>query len=128
HVPQACDHLVAERTRGKNRVRLDQDDLEPRINTFQEPRRRGAPESATEHDDAGLYALCEQWKRKGSRDRAGSSSRAELPPGGALFAHGRQLGINHGCVMNQVAIALISSSEKPLAMRSITVAGRRPSR
>ena len=53
-VAQTADHGVAERAGGKNRVGLDEGDIEPRIGAAQRPRAGRPGEPAAEHDNARL--------------------------------------------------------------------------
>jgi len=96
------------------------------------PQRAGATraaEAAADHDDA-CRRLRErgQWKRQRKHQgrRCGSASATELPTAHAMAD--THAGTPYFCAASHAAIARDSSSEKPLAMRFITVAGSEPSR
>ena len=108
-IAQAGDHGVAGGAGGKDRVGLDEEDIGGRREALQGARRRGPAEAAADDDDAGL-GLCagDAGERQGSRDDGAAG--------------------DHCCPAHQAAIDLSSPGEKPLARRSITVAGRVPAR
>src|SRR6185436_5980821 len=106
-------------------VLLDQRDLDFRLRLLQRAGATCAAKTATDYDDA-RRGLCEgrQWKRQSRR--CGSSAADKFPPVDAMaLAHG---GAPYFCAASHAAIARSSSSENPLAMRPITVAGSEPSR
>ncbi len=151
-IAQPDEHLVAERAGGELRIGLDQDDVQPRIGAAEEPGSGGAAEAAAHHDDTrrrlrARNERCEQEGRCGFKQEA--AARCPLPPtpsrkgrgsgvrcaghpppplAGAGRGEGSQATYSHFGPTSHTAIATLSSWEKPLAIRSITVAGLVPAR
>ena len=115
---QAADHRVAERARGERRVRLDQRHGDARVGL---PERAGAARAgkaaADDHDARGGPL------REGRSGEAAAAA-ATATPSLRNVAAARL----HRCAAYQAAMAWISSSVNPLAMRSITVPARCPER
>src|SRR5262245_64936219 len=116
-VAKPSDDAVAEWAGDKRRVRLHQRHRNARIDPFDETGAACAAEAAPHDHHAPARALADGGKR--ARGCAGGGGLEEWPPAGAL---GRTDRLPQSfCAPYQVAMALTSSSEKPLAMRSITV-------
>ena len=77
---QSGDHVVAERAGGEGPVRLDQRDLQFRIDLFQRARTTRAAKAAADHDDA-RRGLREGGQRKRQRRCRGGASRPKTPGG-----------------------------------------------
>ena len=80
---QSGDDIVAERAGGESLVRLDQRDLQFRVDLFQSARAAGAAKTAADHDDAGR-GLRERRQRKRQRRYGGRAGAEELPAADAM--------------------------------------------
>src|SRR5262249_492031 len=118
-VAKPGDDAVAEWTGDERRVGLDQRHGDARIDAFDETRAARSAEAAAHDDHAPAGALGDGGARK--QGPPGGPAPQELAPARALYRHDRPP--QSFCAPYQVAMALTSSSEKPLAMRSITVDG-----
>src|SRR6516225_4097862 len=121
-VAKPGDDAVAEWTGDERRVRFDQRHGDARIDAFDETRAARSAEAAAHDDHPPARALGDGGERQ--QGRAGGRGLEELAPARVLCSHDRPP--QSFCAPYQVAMALTSSSEKPLAMRSITVDGTCP--
>ncbi len=123
-IAQSGDDVVAERAGGEGVAGLDQRHRDARIDVLERAGAGRAGESAAHDDDAAAGAL---------RDRGRGQADGRGACGGALeeIASVHMKVCHDGqsfCAAYQAAMALISSSVKPLAIRSMTVAARCPLR
>ncbi len=125
-VAQAGDHVVAERTGGVDRVRLDQRDVEALVVALRHARRGESGEAAADDDDlrcaplgraSGAAASTRRRRRRRRRRSHGGSDEIVSRPPPFYF-----------CAPYQAAIAWISSGVKPFTIRSMIVALRCPLR
>ena len=116
---QSGDDLVAEGAGGEHRLRFDQRDRDVRIEALQGTGATGAGEAAADYDNAAGGALRQGRDRR--QERAGACRAPQKSASRRAQRHSF-------CLAYQAAIAATSSSEKPLAIRSMTVAGRCPVR
>src|SRR5207247_8687870 len=115
---QADDLRVAERARGERLVRLDQRHDDLRVGVAERAGAAGAGKPATDDHDAGPARLGagQTWTGRGGGGRR--EAQLEKVSAGRL----------HRWEAHHAAIAWISASVNPLAMRSITVPLRAPER
>src|SRR5262249_33120818 len=121
-VAKPGDDAVAEWAGGDGRARRARALCTARIARFNEPAPARPAEAAAHDHHAPARALGDGGKRE--QGCAGGRGLEEFTPARALCSHDRPP--QSFCAPYQVAIALTSSSEKPLAMRSITVDGTWP--
>jgi hypothetical protein len=130
-IAQSGDHLVAERAGGEGGVFLDQRHRETRVEAFQRAGAGRAGKAAADHDDpaGGTLRQCRAERHRHAdgearppQEVAPRRASRSHPPSDFFFAG------SSFCSAYHAAIAASSSSVKPLAMRSITVAGRVPAR
>src|SRR5439155_22240783 len=115
---QAADHRVAERAGGERPVRLDQRHDDARVELAKRAGTACPREATADDHDAGPGRL------------GAGSTGSESDRGGRRDAQLEKMsaGRLHRCAAYQAAIAWISASVNPLAMRSITVPARAPER
>ena len=88
-VAQAGDDVVAERTGGVGRVRLDHRDVEPLVVALRHARRGESGEAATDHDDLRRRALREHRARQHRRGDAGADASGEVTAARMKSCHAR---------------------------------------
>jgi len=115
---QAPDHRVAERTGGEHRVRLDHRHGDARVDLPEGAGAARAGKAPSDDHDTRSGPLGE------------GPSREEGGRGGGRETELQELAAArpHRCVAYQAAMAWISASVNPLAIRSMTVAARFPER
>ena len=119
---QAGDHPVAERTGGERRVRLDQGHGDARIDLAEGAGAAGAGEAAADDHHARGGALREAPEAGSTAAEAVAATPSSRNRRRVIFMSRR----HHFCAANQAASAWISSSVKPLAIRSMTVPSALP--
>src|SRR5262245_34020519 len=125
-IAQSCDNAIAERASGEGLVRLHQSDGDARIGPSQGARGARAGKAAAHYNDAwsGLRDSRPSKERGRSCKRSGRGKKRTA----ARAIYGHDVVLAQCCSAYQAAMACTSASEKPLAMRSMTVAGRWPAR
>ena len=124
---QARDHVVAERAGGEGPVRLDQRDLQFRIDLLAARARSSRRQSRRRSRRRAPRLARTRAAETPAPPRVAALAPAELPAAHAMAGAmtGAPLLL---CRVARPRSRAISSSEKPLAMRFITVAGSEPSR
>src|SRR5207302_4823237 len=114
-------------TGGEFGIGLDQGYGQARVDALQHAGAGRAGEAAADDDDAAARALPQYRQRQQRRRGAAGGGFEKRAAAGAVADHDRTP-VQFFCAASQAAMALVSSSLKPLAMRSMTVAGRWPVR
>ena len=122
-ISEARDNRVAERASRVDRVFLDEGHYEPGLGAVQLAGAGGPGKATAKNDHAGLCLRhCRSRSRKQHGRGGGGTAAQECPP---RRPHYR---LSAGWAASQSAMAPISSSENPLAMRPMTVESREPLR
>src|SRR6266481_1129805 len=114
--PQSGDYGVAEGASREDRTCLDEGHGSPRHGALQFPRAGGAGKAAADNDNTRPALRHERSCQQRGRGGRGAAAQKRAP----RRPHHRF----SSCAASQSAMARISTSEKPLAIRPMTVEGR----